>query len=128
MREIFAVFLRLSATGFGGPIALIAMIEEEVARRRRWLTEQEFAEIYSVCKLLPGTVSLQVAIYVGLRRGGRWGGLVAGLGFTLPAFFMILALSISYGLPATPSPRFRGAFPPLQSGRLGPAGGSAWPL
>lgn len=128
MREIFAVFLRLSATGFGGPIALIAMIEQEVARRRHWLTEQEFAEIYSVCKLLPGTVSLQVAIYVGLRRGGRWGGFVAGLGFTLPAFFMILALSISYGHLDTRSPRLRDAFTALQSAGLALVAVSSWQL
>jgi chromate transporter len=128
MREVFGVFLRLGATGFGGPIALIAMIEEEVSRRRRWLTQQEFAEIYSVCKLLPGPVAIQIAIYVGVRRAGRWGGLLAGIGFALPAFLMILALSVSYAQLDTRSAHLRDAFTALQSAALALVCVSTWQL
>lgn len=96
MLEVFLLFLRLGATGFGGPIALIALIQQEVCNRLKWLTDKEFAEIFSICKLLPGPVAVQVAIYIGYKRAGRVGGIISGVAFNLPALLLIIVLSILY--------------------------------
>jgi len=96
MLQLFLIFTRLGCIGFGGPIALIALIEQTVCKEQKWLDESAFAEIFSICKLLPGPVAVQMAICVGYRRHGRLGGLVAGLGFTLPAVILMIILSILY--------------------------------
>ena len=96
MLEIFLIFLRLGAIGFGGPIALVALIQQEVCNTRKWVTHAEFAEIFSICKLLPGPVAVQVAIYIGYKRAGRLGGIVSGIAFNLPALLLIISLSILY--------------------------------
>lgn len=96
MREIAEVFLKLGLFGFGGPIAAIALMEQEISRRRAWISTREFAKAYALCKLLPGPVATQLAIHLGFVRGGRWGGLVAGVLFIFPAFVMVLALGALY--------------------------------
>lgn len=96
MWEIFVSFFRLGLIGFGGPIALVALIEREICENKKWLTLEEFAEIFSVCKLLPGPMAVQVAICCGYNRGKRWGGFIAGIAFLLPALIMIIALSFLY--------------------------------
>lgn len=96
MREIFVIFLRFGMIGFGGPIALVSLIEREICHNKKWLTIEEFAEIFSVCKLLPGPMAVQVAICCGYHRGKRWGGFIAGVGFLLPALIMIIVLGILY--------------------------------
>ena len=95
-RELIKVFLRLGLLGFGGPIAVIAMIEDEVVRKRKWLSDQSFSENYAICKLLPGPLSTQMAISVGRVHAGVWGGIVAGLCFILPSFLMMLGMSVWY--------------------------------
>lgn len=94
--EILGVFVRLGLAGFGGPMAHIAMMEEETVRRRRWLSEECFLEGLAICQLLPGPISTQMGIYLGYVRGGLPGGLLAGLAFIGPAFLIILALSWLY--------------------------------
>lgn len=96
MFEIFLLFLRLGITGFGGPIALVSLIENAVCKERKWQTITEFGEMFSICKLLPGPTALQVAIYTGYRRGGRVGGLIAGISFIMPSILIMLAISILY--------------------------------
>ncbi|HLX52432.1 MAG TPA: chromate efflux transporter [Aquella sp.] len=96
MLKLFLIFTRLGCIGFGGPIALVALIEQTVCKEHKWLDAPAFAEIFSICKLLPGPVAVQVAICVGYRRYGRLGGFIAGLGFTLPAIILMIILSILY--------------------------------
>src|SRR4051812_21204020 len=96
MKELAFVFFRLGWLGFGGPIAAIAMMEEETRRRRGWLDQARFTEIYAICKMLPGPVATQVAIALGYVHKGRLGGLVAGILYILPSFAMVLALSALY--------------------------------
>ena len=95
-REIASVFFRLGVFGFGGPIATMAMMEQETVAARAWLSPDEFSEVYAVCKLLPGPVATQMAIYLGRIRGGVWGGLISGGLFILPCFVMVLGLSMIY--------------------------------
>ncbi|MGZ3689815.1 MAG: chromate efflux transporter, partial [Bdellovibrionota bacterium] len=96
MKEIFAVFGRLGFLGFGGPIATMGMMEEEACQKRKWLSTTDFAEIYTVVKMLPGPASTQMAVYLGYLRGGVVGGILAGTLFILPCFFVVLGYSIWY--------------------------------
>ncbi|NVJ12814.1 chromate efflux transporter [Myxococcus sp. AM010] len=94
--EVALLFLRLGFTGFGGPAAHIAMMEDEVVRRRRWLTREEFLDLLGATNLIPGPNSTELAIHLGHRRGGWPGLLVAGVCFILPAMLITLAAAWAY--------------------------------
>jgi chromate transporter len=96
LRELALLFLRLGATAFGGPAVHIAMMEEEVVRRRRWLAREEFLDLLGATNLIPGPNSTEMAIHVGHRRAGRAGLVVAGTCFILPAFLIVLAIAWAY--------------------------------
>lgn len=94
--EVSLYFLRLGLTAFGGPAAHIAMMEEEVVRRRRWLSHDEFVDLIGATNLIPGPNSTEMAIHVGYLRAG-WPGLIAaGVCFILPAAAVTLALAWAY--------------------------------
>lgn len=104
LRELATLFLKLGTTAFGGPAAHIAMMEDEVVTRRRWLTREAFLDLVSASNLIPGPNSTELAIHIGWQRA-RWAGLlVAGLAFILPAMaivWVIATLYVAYGsLPA----------------------------
>src|SRR5689334_2786910 len=96
MGDIALQFLKIGSVGYGGPIALIALMEKELSEKRRWINAKDFQEAYLYCKLLPGPVAYQMALWIGRHQQGRLGGLVAGLTFLLPSFLLILGLSIFY--------------------------------
>lgn len=83
--ELAALFLRMGFTAFGGPAAHIALFEDEVVRRRRWLTHERFLDLLGVTNLIPGPNSTEMVIHIGLLRAGVLGMIVAGLSFILPA-------------------------------------------
>ena len=86
--ELALLFLRLGATAFGGPAAHIAMMQDEVVRRRQWLTEERFLDLLGATNLIPGPNSTEMAIHVGWARR-RWAGLVvAGVAFIVPAMLL----------------------------------------
>src|SRR5262245_62879812 len=94
--EVARLFLRLGVIGFGGPAAHIALMEEEVVRRRGWLTRERFLDLLGATNLIPGPNSTEMAIHVGFVRAG-WRGLVAGGAcFILPAMLITLALAAAY--------------------------------
>ncbi len=96
LRELALLFLRLGATAFGGPAAHIAMMQQEVVHRRRWLTEERFLDLLGATNLIPGPNSTEMAIHIGWQRR-RWAGLcVAGLSFIVPAMLMTGALGWAY--------------------------------
>jgi chromate transporter len=98
--EIVRLFLRLGFTAFGGPAAHIAMMEEEVVRRRGWFTREEFLDMLGVTNLIPGPNSTQMAIHIGFRRGGLKGLVLAGLSFIIPATAVTILfawLYVAYG-------------------------------
>lgn len=96
LRELALLFLRLGATAFGGPAAHIAMLRDEVVRRRRWLTEEAFLDLLGATNLIPGPNSTEMAIHVGWARR-RWAGLlVAGISFILPAMLITGAMGWAY--------------------------------
>ncbi len=88
---IFLEFLKLGLYSFGGPTAHIGYFKQKFVLKDKWLTENQFMEIVSICQFLPGPTSSQIGYTIGLLKGGGKGGLAAWLGFTLPsAFIMIL--------------------------------------
>ena len=96
LSEVAALFLRLGFVAFGGPAALIALMRDEVVRRRRWVSEQQFLDLLGASNLIPGPTSTELAIYLGYARAG-WRGLVlAGTLFILPAALISLALAWVY--------------------------------
>ncbi len=95
------LWLWIGCATFGGPAAQIGLLHREFVERRTWLGEAEFHRALGLCMLLPGPEALQLAIYIGWRRGGARGALIAGLGFLGPAAVLLLGLSFVYALGAT---------------------------
>ncbi len=96
LAELAALFFRLGLTAFGGPAAHIAMMEEEVVRRRKWLSHAEFLDMLGATNLIPGPNSTEMAIHIGHKRAGWAGLLVAGACFIVPAVTVTLALAWVY--------------------------------
>lgn len=94
--ELAGLFLRLGTTAFGGPAAHIAMMEDEVVRRRQWLTRDEFLDLLGATHLIPGPNSTEMAIHIGRRQAGWAGLLVAGACFILPAAVLVTVIAWSY--------------------------------
>src|SRR6266705_1475530 len=94
--EIAALFLKLGMIGFGGPAAHIALMEDEVVRRRRWLSPAEFLDLLGAANLIPGPNSTEMALHVGRRRAGWLGLLLAGTCFILPASLIVTFLAWFY--------------------------------
>jgi chromate transporter len=94
--ELAGFFLRLGATAFGGPAAHIAMMEEEIVRRRGWLTREQFLDRLGASNLIPGPSSTELAIHIGYRQAGWRGLIVAGTCFILPAFLLVMAIAGAY--------------------------------
>ncbi|PYS20263.1 MAG: chromate transporter [Acidobacteria bacterium] len=89
LTEIATLFLKLGTISFGGPAAHIALMEDEVVRRRRWLSHEEFMDLIGATNLIPGPNSTEMAIHIGLRKAGWAGFLVAGGCFVLPATVIV---------------------------------------
>ncbi|MDF1606386.1 chromate efflux transporter [Nocardioides sp. YIM 152315] len=95
-REVALVFLRLGTIAFGGPVAHVAMMREEVVRRRGWVSDERFVDLMSATNLIPGPNSTELAIHLGWDRA-RWRGLLAaGVCFILPAAVVVTALAWLY--------------------------------
>ena len=94
--ELAVLFLRLGTLAMGGPAAHIAMMEDEVVRRRRWMTRERFLDMLGVCNLIPGPNSTEMAIHIGQLRAGFAGLVVAGACFILPAAAIVMAIAWMY--------------------------------
>lgn len=93
--NIFWIFLKLGCTSFGGPVAHLGYFREEFVVRRRWLTDQAYADLMALCQFLPGPASSQVGMGLGLSRGGVGGALAAWLGFTLPSAILMIVFGLA---------------------------------
>jgi len=93
---IFARFLRFGLFAWGGPVAQIAMLRHELVDQERWVTGERFNRLLAVYQVLPGPEAHELAVHLGLVRGGRVGAFLAGLGFMLPGFLLMLLLSWLY--------------------------------
>jgi chromate transporter len=95
-REIFLRFLKFGVLAWGGPAAQIAMIKAECVDEEGWVDEETFKKTLAVYQVLPGPEAHELCVYFGRIRGGKLGGFLAGLGFMLPGFVLMLGLSVLY--------------------------------
>jgi len=96
--EVARVFLKLGILGFGGPAAHLALMEEELVTKRKWLDREHFLDLAGLTNLIPGPNSTELAIHLGYVRAG-WRGLVtAGVCFLLPAVLITTIFAVAYGL------------------------------
>ncbi|MDQ6801079.1 MAG: chromate transporter [Acidobacteriota bacterium] len=96
LSSLVAYFLRLGATGFGGPIALAGAMERDLVDQRKWFTSEEYFRGLALAQLAPGPLAAQLAIYLGWARGGILGATLVGIAFVLPSFLIVLVLSVLY--------------------------------
>ena len=93
---LFVRFLRFGLMAFGGPVAQIAMIRRELVEEEKWIASGSFNRLLAVMQVLPGPEAHELCVHLGIRAKGRVGGLLAGLGFMLPGFILMLALAWLY--------------------------------
>ena len=101
--ELAGYFLRLGATGFGGPVALVARMRQDLVDSTAWIAEEDFRDGLALAQLAPGPLAAQLAMYLGWIVDGVLGATVAGIAFVLPSFVIVLVLAAGYaragGLP-----------------------------
>ncbi|MBL8164102.1 MAG: chromate efflux transporter, partial [Anaerolineae bacterium] len=113
--RLFLRFLRFGALAWGGPVAQIGMIRQELVDEEHWVSSERFNRVLAVYQVLPGPEAHELCVYFGMQARGRIGGLLAGLGFMLPGFLLMLLLSwfyITYGIN---TPLFAGVFYGMQA-------------
>ena len=91
--ELFIVFLKLGTFTIGGGIAMLPLLQNSMIHEKKWFTEEEFVDIVAVCQGLPGVVAVNMATYVGFKKKGLLGSLIATLGVLLPSFLIILIIA-----------------------------------
>jgi chromate transporter len=112
--RLFWRFLRFGLLAWGGPVAQIAMIRQELVEEEKWITRERFNRVLAVYQVLPGPEATELCVYFGMLAGGRPGGLLAGLSFILPGLASILALSWFYVAFGLGSPLFAAVFAGFQ--------------
>lgn len=93
---LFLRFLKFGAMAFGGPVAQIAMLRRELVEEEGWMSGPRFNRLLAVMQVLPGPEAHELSVHLGMRAKGRWGGVLAGLGFMLPGFVLMMILSWLY--------------------------------
>ena len=109
-RRLFLRFLRFGFLAWGGPVAQIAMIRQELVEDEKWISRERFNRVLAVYQVLPGPEAHELCVYFGMLARGRVGGLLAGLGFMLPGFVLMFALSWVYVTFGINSPIFAAVF------------------
>ena len=112
--RIFLRFLRFGFLAWGGPVAQIAMIRQELVEEEKWISPEKFNRVLSVYQVLPGPEAHELCVYFGMIAGGQLGALLAGLGFMLPGFILMLLLSWFYVAYGISSPLFQSIFLGMQ--------------
>ncbi len=92
--EIFSAFAKLGLTSFGGPVAHMSFFRAEFVEKRKWLSDDAYADLVALCQFLPGPSSSQVGFALGVQRGGLLGGIAAFLAFTLPSALFLVMFAI----------------------------------
>ncbi len=113
--SLFLRFLKFGLLAWGGPVAQIAMIREELVERGRWITAERFNRVLAIYQALPGPEAHELCVYFGTLARGRLGGVLAGLGFMLPGFLLMFGLSAIYASHGMDSPLIVAAFHGLQA-------------
>ncbi|MBY0416325.1 MAG: chromate transporter [Bdellovibrionales bacterium] len=95
-KEVFFYFLRLGSLGFGGPLALVSNMQNYAVEEKKWVDHEEFNSTFALIKAMPGPIAFMTAVFIGRKRAGFWGGLLAGVGLNLPAFFLMVLFSLFF--------------------------------
>ena len=93
---LFMRFLHFGLMAFGGPVAQIAMVRRALVEDERWISNAQFNRLLAVLQVLPGPEAHELCVHLGMRARGRIGGLLAGLGFMLPGFVIMLGIGWAY--------------------------------
>jgi chromate transporter len=93
-KEILIYFLKLGCVGFGGPVALAAIMQKELVEEKKWIDWDEFDQAFPLIKAMPGALAFQTAAYIGNAKGGFWGAVLAGFGLVLPAAVIMIVFGI----------------------------------
>ena len=93
---LLSYFLKLGTFGFGGPAALVGFMHRDLVEKRRWITEDTYKLSLALAQIMPGPLAAQTAIAIGYFEGGILGATLVGLGFILPSFLMVVAISLAY--------------------------------
>ncbi|QEC42095.1 chromate transporter [Pseudobacter ginsenosidimutans] len=96
LKSLVLYFLKLGATGFGGPVALVGYMHRDLVDKRKWISEDDYREGLALAQLAPGPLAAQLGIYIGFVHYRLLGATLAGLAFVLPSFIIVLALGIAY--------------------------------
>jgi len=96
LTEVAKLFLKLGMTAFGGPAAHIAMMHDDIVKRRQWLSDQQFLDLVGATNLIPGPNSTEMAIHIGFLRAGWPGLIMGGVCFIVPAMLIVLFLAWVY--------------------------------
>ncbi len=94
--ELILYFLKLGATGFGGPVALAAYMERDLVEKKKWVTPQEYRLGFALAQTMPGPLAAQLAIWMGFIRGGALGAALTGIAFVFPSFCIVVAFAFLY--------------------------------
>lgn len=96
LKKIFSTFLKFGFLAWGGPVAQLALIRDELVEKRQWITGEKFKKALAVYQLLPGPEAHEMCVHIGTMKAGRIGGILAGLGFMMPGFFLMLLFAFLY--------------------------------
>ena len=96
LKEAFLYWLKLGFISFGGPAGQISIMYQDLVENKRWISKKRFLHALNFCMLLPGPEAQQLATYIGWLMHRTWGGLIAGLLFVLPSFFILILLGFIY--------------------------------
>ncbi len=96
LSQIFRYFLYLGIAGFGGPLAIIEYIRQELVQEKKWMTAEEFKSYLGYSQIAPGPLAYQVALYFSYFKRGVWAAVLAGIGLVLPSYLIVLLFSIFY--------------------------------
>ncbi len=127
LRDLVVYFLRLGATGFGGPIALVGYMQRDLVDARGWFSAEEYREGLALAQLAPGPLAAQLAMYLGWARGGALGSALVGLAFVIPSFVMVVTIAIVY-LRSSGLAWMQGAFYGIGAAVIAIIARSAWKL
>ena len=108
--RLFLRFLRFGLLAWGGPVAQIAMIRQELVEEEHWISRERFNRVLAIYQVLPGPEAHELCVYFGMIARGRVGAILAGLGFMLPGFLLMFALSWFYVTYGISRPLFAGVF------------------
>jgi chromate transporter len=103
LKELILYFLKLGATGFGGPVALVGYMHRDLVENKKWISEDEYKEGLALSQLAPGPLASQLAIYIGYVHYGVFASALVGLAFVIPSFIIVVLIGMAYkvfgGLP-----------------------------